>query len=103
MCPGVAAGEIDRICRGTVEAGHPPGIAHHVGHGIGVFAQEPPYLVPRNSDTLKVGDVVAVEPGVYHPAEGGIRVEDVFVITETGARRLTNAPRDLQVCGRGQS
>jgi Xaa-Pro aminopeptidase len=99
MRPGVPAGEIDRVCRAAAAADGGDAFPHHVGHGLGVFGQEPPYLVPGNRDPLRAGDVVAVEPGVYRPGIGGLRLEDVYEITKTGARRLTAAPRELRSCG----
>jgi Xaa-Pro aminopeptidase len=99
LLPGTAAGEVDRVCREAAASDGGEAIPHHVGHGLGIFGQEAPYLVPGNPDLLRTGDVVAVEPGVYRPGEGGLRLEDVFVVTESGARRLTGAPRELRVCG----
>jgi Xaa-Pro aminopeptidase len=94
--PGARAGDIDARCRAVLarddlESFFP----HHTGHGLGLFQQEAPMLVPGNDDELRVGDVVTIEPGVYLPGVGGMRVEDVFVIEPDGARRLTGAPREL--------
>lgn len=69
---------------------------HHLGHGIGLDAHETPRLNPYWDDTLHPGDVVAVEPGLYGDTlRGGIRLEQNYLITETGAERLSNFPLDL--------
>lgn len=75
------------------------GFSHHLGHGVGLELHEAPVLGPGlgGSVPLKVGDVVAVEPGIYDPAVGGVRLEDLVVITPEGARNLTLAPRELVV------
>ncbi|HEU4975344.1 MAG TPA: Xaa-Pro peptidase family protein [Baekduia sp.] len=96
--PGVAAGEIDARCRAVLEReGLEQHFPHHTGHGLGLQQQEPPMLVSGSPDPLRVGDVVTIEPGVYLPGVGGMRVEDVFVIETDGARRLTAAPRALSM------
>jgi Xaa-Pro aminopeptidase len=96
--PGIAAGEIDARCRSVLARdGLEEHFPHHAGHGLGLFQQEPPMLVPGNPDVLRVGDVVTLEPGVYLPGVGGMRVEDAFVIEEGGARRLTTAARELSM------
>ena len=67
---------------------------HGTGHGLGLEIHE----FPRVSDvdvTLEVGDVVTVEPGLYDPRFGGIRIEDLVVVTEDGCRNLTRAPKEL--------
>jgi Xaa-Pro aminopeptidase len=63
---------------------------HHTGHGIGLGHPEPPFLVPESSDTLEVGNVVTIEPGLYVPGVGGMRYERNYLITETGSENLTN-------------
>ena len=69
---------------------------HHVGHGIGLHGHEAPRLVPLSGDVLMPGDVVTVEPGIYVAAnQGGIRVENNFLITETGAEKLFDYPLSL--------
>jgi Xaa-Pro aminopeptidase len=63
---------------------------HHTGHGIGLGHPEAPFLVPESSDTLEVGNVVTIEPGLYVPGVGGMRYERNYLITETGIETLTN-------------
>ena len=71
------------------EAGYGP-LGHHAGHGIGMAHPEPPILVPDSNDTLKTGDVVTLEPGLYIEGIGGMRIENNYLITETGYEKLSN-------------
>src|SRR6267378_3878213 len=75
----------------------PRGFIHSTGHGVGLEIHEAPAIARSGTKPLLVGDVVTIEPGVYDPAIGGVRLEDMLVITETGARNLTQAPRELVV------
>jgi Xaa-Pro aminopeptidase len=75
----------------------PRGFIHSTGHGVGLEIHEAPAIARSGTKPLVTGDVVTVEPGVYDPAFGGVRLEDMLVITETGARNLTHAPRELVV------
>ena len=71
------------------EAGYGP-LGHHAGHGIGMAHPEPPILVPNSDDILKAGDVVTLEPGLYIEGIGGMRIENNYLITETGYEKLSN-------------
>ena len=71
------------------EAGY-GALAHHAGHGIGLAHPEPPILVPESEDVLKAGDVVTLEPGLYVEGIGGVRIENNYLITQTGAEKLNN-------------
>ncbi len=73
------------------------GFIHGTGHGVGLEIHEAPAVGRGGNDPLKVGDVVTVEPGIYDPDIGGIRLEDMLVITADGSRNLTRAPRQLVV------
>lgn len=75
----------------------PRGFIHSTGHGVGLEIHEAPAMARSGTKPLVAGDVVTIEPGVYDPAIGGVRLEDMLVITETGARNLTQAPRELVV------
>jgi len=75
----------------------PRGFIHGTGHGVGLEIHEAPSVGRGGSQPLAVGDVVTVEPGVYDPEIGGVRLEDMLVITETGSHNLTRAPRQLIV------
>ena len=75
----------------------PRGFIHSTGHGVGLEIHEAPAIARSGTKPLLAGDVVTIEPGVYDPVIGGVRLEDMLVITETGARNLTQAPRELSV------
>jgi Xaa-Pro aminopeptidase len=75
----------------------PRGFIHSTGHGVGLEIHEAPNIGRSGTKPLLPGDVVTVEPGVYDPIIGGVRLEDMLVITESGARNLTHAPRELVV------
>jgi Xaa-Pro aminopeptidase len=75
----------------------PRGFIHSTGHGVGLEIHEAPAIARSGTKPLVAGDVVTIEPGVYDPVIGGVRLEDMLVITETGARNLTQAPRYLVV------
>ncbi|MBM4420664.1 MAG: M24 family metallopeptidase, partial [Chloroflexi bacterium] len=77
--------------------GPPRGFIHGLGHGVGLEIHEEPSVGRSGTKPLVPGDVVTVEPGLYDPAVGGVRLEDMLVITETGARNLTRAPRELVI------
>lgn len=84
--------------RGTRTDGElPRGFIHGTGHGVGLEIHEAPSVSRGGGTPLAAGDVVTVEPGVYDPALGGVRLEDMLVITATGSRNLTRAPRELVV------
>ncbi len=72
------------------------GFFHGTGHGLGLDIHEPP-RVSKVASTLRSGNVVTVEPGLYYPGLGGVRLEDVVVVTETGCRNLTTYPKVLEV------
>src|SRR6266550_3188672 len=75
----------------------PRGFIHGTGHGVGLEIHEPPAVSRSGTKPLVPGDVVTIEPGIYDPAIGGVRLEDMLVITADGARNLTQAPRELVV------
>ena len=79
------------------DGGAPRGFIHGTGHGVGLEIHEMPTVGRSGTKPLAPGDVVTVEPGIYLPELGGVRLEDMLVITETGARNLTRAPRQLVV------
>ncbi|WP_435017879.1 M24 family metallopeptidase [Tundrisphaera sp. TA3] len=91
LAPGVPAREVDAAVRKLFGLlGFEKAFPHHTGHGIGLGHPEAPFFVPHSSDTLQVGDVVTVEPGLYVDGIGGMRFERNYVITESGFRNLTN-------------
>lgn len=76
--------------------GRMQGFFHGTGHGLGLDIHELP-RVSKTKATLCAGNVVTVEPGLYYPGVGGVRIEDVVVVTETGCRNLTQHPKELEV------
>ncbi|MEJ7584111.1 MAG: aminopeptidase P family protein [Acidimicrobiales bacterium] len=92
---GVACREVDRTCREVItEAGWGEAFVHGTGHGVGLEIHEAPRVAQTSTATLAAGHVVTVEPGVYLPEHGGVRVEDTVVVVEHGCRALTGAPKD---------
>jgi Xaa-Pro aminopeptidase len=87
---------VDRACRKViVEAGLGDAFVHGTGHGVGLDIHEAPAVGATSTDTLEVGHVVTVEPGVYLREHGGVRIEDTVAVTETGCELLTHAPKEL--------
>lgn len=87
---GVAASELDAIGRKVIEqAGYGQYFNHGMGHGIGLSIHEAPYIGKTSTDTLVANQVITVEPGIYLPDVGGVRLEDDILVTATGARNLT--------------
>lgn len=94
--PGVGGKEADAAARAVIDAaGHGERFVHGLGHGLGIRVHEAPSLGARSGDTLGVGQVVTVEPGVYLEGWGGVRIEDVAVIEADGCRVLTGAPKAM--------
>ena len=98
VAPGVEAGEIDAACRSVIDdAGMGDAFVHGTGHGVGLDIHELPHLASGSVATLEPGNVVTVEPGVYFPGFGGVRVEDLLVVTGSGCRPLTLHPKTSPV------
>ena len=97
---GVRAGangaEVDAIARERIDASPFRGLfGHGLGHGVGLRIHEAPNLRPESEDVLEPGNVVTVEPGIYMPGKGGIRIEDLVVVTEGDPEVLTHFSKDL--------
>jgi Xaa-Pro aminopeptidase len=69
---------------------------HGLGHGVGTVIHEWPNLKPKSEDVLPAGCVMTVEPGIYLPNFGGVRIEDIVLITKRGCQNLTNVPKDIK-------
>ena len=76
--------------------GIPQGFIHGTGHGLGLEIHEPP-RIGNSDDVLQTGNVVTVEPGLYYRHIGGVRLEDLVVVTDTGCQNLTTAPKFLEI------
>jgi Xaa-Pro dipeptidase len=94
--PGVTTGEIDEAARRVIrDGGHAEHFFHRVGHGLGLEEHEAPSLDPGSTLVVDEGMVFTIEPGVYLPGRGGVRIEDDVVVTAEGCRLLTRAAREL--------
>jgi Xaa-Pro aminopeptidase len=98
VAPGVTAGSVDDVCRKIIaEAGWADRFEHGTGHGVGLDIHEGPSVGPGSAAILAAGTVVTVEPGVYLPGAGGVRIEDTLVVTPDGSRALTLFPKEVAV------
>lgn len=100
--PGATGKDVDAVARQViVDAGHGEHFGHGLGHGVGLAIHEPPRLAVQNDQPLVPGNVVTVEPGVYVPGLGGVRIEDLALVTDDGYEILSHAPRpaSLRVVG----
>jgi Xaa-Pro aminopeptidase len=97
ICPGANCAEIDRTARKVIEeSGYGKRFGHGLGHGIGLNIHENPRFSPISKDVLEPGMVVTVEPGIYLPDWGGIRIEDDVLVTKEGCEVLTSTPKSLE-------
>lgn len=92
--PGMSSVESDRTGRDIIEAaGHGERFVHGLGHGVGIRIHEAPFMGKSHTYVLPAGAVITIEPGVYIPDWGGVRIEDVGVLEPVGVRVLTRAPK----------
>ena len=97
IAPGKALQQIDAVARRVIEkAGYGKQFGHSLGHGIGLDIHEQPTLSAKSSGCLEPGHVVTVEPGIYLPGVGGVRIEDDVLVTKQGHRVLSDLPADLE-------
>ena len=94
--PGPTGREVDAVARDLITAaGHGDHFGHGLGHGVGLEVHEAPRLARTGTDALEAGNVVTVEPGIYLPGRGGVRIEDLVLITENGRDVLSASPKSL--------
>jgi len=92
MKPGVPCVEVDAAAREHIESrGYGKYFGHGLGHGVGLETHEAPVLAPRSRDVLQEGMVATVEPGIYIPGWGGVRIEDMVLVTRNGVEILTSS------------
>jgi Xaa-Pro aminopeptidase len=96
MKPGETADAVDRRAREALAA-EEHAYGHGLGHGIGLQVHERPYLSPTDHTALRAGMVITNEPGIYVPGWGGVRLEEMVLITETGPEVLTSASWEIGV------
>jgi Xaa-Pro aminopeptidase len=95
--PGPEGREVDAVARAMIdEAGHGEHFGHGLGHGVGMEVHEAPRLAQTAEARLVAGNVVTVEPGVYLPGRGGVRIEDLVVVTEDGHEVLSGTTKQLR-------
>jgi Xaa-Pro aminopeptidase len=98
--PGAACQDVDRAARRVItDAGYGERFIHRTGHGIGLTAHEPPYMIEGESRPIEPGMCFSIEPGIYLPGRFGVRIEDIVVATADGARRLNDTSRELVIVG----
>lgn len=95
---GVEASAVDAAARDSIgEKGYGEYFVHGLGHGVGLEVHEPPTLNPTSKEFLRAGNVITIEPGLYFPGFGGVRIEDAFLVKKTGVEKLTEAPYVMSV------
>ena len=98
--PGVPCAELDRVARAKLkETRLAKFFTHGLGHGVGLEIHEEPRLNSQSREVLRPGMVITIEPGVYLPGLGGLRIEDLVLVTKGGSRVLSRSPKDLRVAG----
>ena len=96
MGPGIKVSDVDQAARRIIAESGLPVYEHGTGHGIGLDIHEARALNPHASDTMKPGQIITVEPGIYMPGKLGIRLEDDVMITDKGPQVLTQACKHFQ-------
>ena len=91
----IKATEADKVARDYIVSQGYPTIPHSLGHGVGLEIHEAPFLSPKSKDELKPGMVFSIEPGIYIPGIGGVRIEDLIVLETKGPCLLTKSPKEL--------
>jgi len=101
VAAGAAGADVDCAAREVIEAGgYGEHFGHGLGHGVGLEIHEAPRLGPRSDDVLRTGDVVTIEPGIYVPGRGGVRIEDMVAVGDGGIERnFSSVPKQLMWVG----
>lgn len=95
--PGLAIAELDAVARDFIELkGYGTFFGHGLGHGVGLEIHEYPGVSPRSNETLAEGMVITIEPGIYLPAQSGVRIEDTVVVTQHGCKLLTSISKEFR-------
>jgi Xaa-Pro aminopeptidase len=97
VAPGIVLAELDRIARDYIKGcGYAEYFGHGLGHGVGLAVHEAPVVASRSKAVAEAGMVFTVEPGIYVPGTGGVRIEDMVLVTADGHQVLTKIPKTLQ-------
>lgn len=100
LAPGVSGQQVDAAARAVIQdAGYGEFYSHGLGHGVGLQIHEVPFLGPTSTNTVEARVPLTVEPGIYLPDRGGVRIEDTLVVFDHGVEILTDFPRDLARVG----
>jgi Xaa-Pro aminopeptidase len=98
--PTMTGVEADRIARSLIQSeGFGDAFGHGLGHGVGLEIHEAPRLSTESGDTLQTGNVVTIEPGIYLEGVGGVRIEDLAIVTDDGVEVVTSFPKALVEVG----
>lgn len=98
--PGMTGKEVDALARDVIEqAGYGKYFGHSLGHSVGLEIHERPNFSTREETVIQPGMVITVEPGIYIEGVGGVRIEDVVIITEDGCENITHSPKERIECG----
>ncbi|MBS6511044.1 MAG: M24 family metallopeptidase, partial [Clostridiales bacterium] len=96
--PGITGGDVDAVARNIItDAGYGAFYEHGTGHGVGVEIHEAPWFRRENPQVLEAGMIGTVEPGIYLPGKGGVRIEDMVAITQDGYENFYTVSKDLIV------